>query len=221
MARIESTSDPNVTADVDKTMQALRVTLRPMQAYGYYRTAFSTGVLAALAAGAELAQFRWTDASYIMLISLIRLRYTQIATSVSAAEVGVDVLPATGYTAQPASGFTATGNATTWLKRNTFPQSKLLSFQYANTAGLSVGTRSAGAYAYLAGYTYAPASTLSQPLEIAADMSNSSLSYPLVLGQNEGIIIRNLVAFPASATFRLSVEMAWTEVLATQFPTYT
>lgn len=37
--------------------------------------------------------------------------------------------------------------------------------------------------------------------------------HPLVLGQNEGLVIRNRTAWPAAGTGILQVEMAWTEAV--------
>lgn len=219
MARIESPSDSTAIAEVDKAMSAMRVTLRPMQSYGAYRMSLASGALTGLAAGNELTQIRWSDPNYLMLIHFLKIRMIQVIASTTATEFGMEAVQASSYSAQGSSQASISSSALTWMKRSTFPQSRLPVVYYANTGALTAGTRTLGT-SFVTGYSYAAASSIGNVLELVVDMANNPLSYPLVLAANEGLIVRNLAAFAPSAQWRYTMELAWTECTPAQFPTF-
>jgi len=219
MARIESPTEPSVMAEIDPVMSALRVTPRPMQAIGYYQVAVGSGVMTAVAAGLDLAAMRWVDPEYLMLIHYLKLRMVQVTAGAASVEVGMSVDTAYDYTAHAGGQLAMNASVTNWLKRSSFPQSRLPTITYANTGGLAAGNRNLGS-SYMLGYNYAPASTTGTVLEMVMDLTNNPLSYPLVLRANEGLAVRNLVTFAASAAWRFTLEMAWAECSPDQFPSF-
>ena len=219
MAKIEDALG-TVLARVDATQQALRVTPRPMQAAGYYRFASVTGLLTAVAAQGELMQFRWASVTHLALIQQLRVRAICTTAFTAAQEVGYNAATVTGWTVNGTGGTDIVPNASNLMKRTSFPQSQVASLRFATTAALGAGTKTIFGTNFWEKNGYA-AAVGAEIVNHSADMTDGGAEYPIVLQQNEGIILRNgPTAMGAAGLVKLSVEIAWAEVLIADFPNF-
>lgn len=218
MARIESPSDSSAIAEVDKALGALRVTPRPMQALGYYRWAGFTGAMTAVGSNTEFFQFRWTDATNLALIQFLRMRMLFTACN-TPQEVALSADLASGWTVDGSGGTSVALGAPNLTKRTSFPQTKVSAIRVATTAGLNPGTRTLDASSFLlqSGYLSAVGNI---PVDITLDLTNGGAEYPIVLVQNEGLILRNTLALSGTNAPKIAIEIAWAECSPAQFPTF-
>lgn len=219
MAKIENNLG-SVLAQVDTAHQALRTTPRPMQAAGYYRFASVTGLLTALAAGGELMQFRWPSTTHLALIQQVSVRAIVATAFTAPQELGFNAAQVTGFTANGSGGSGIVPGAANLMKRTSFPQSQAADLRLATTAALGVGTKVIFGSNFWEKNGYAGA-VGAEVVNHSMDASDGSGEYPIVLAQNEGIILRNgPVTMGAGGLVRVSVELAWVEVLAADFPSF-
>jgi hypothetical protein len=218
MAKIEDKTDLTAIATVDKTLGAIAISSRPMQAEGYYRFGQVTGLVTAAAANSELFQLRWTDSTHLALIQYLRVRCVLTTAFTTAQELIHDVILATGFSAAGSGGTQVVPGAANLMKRSQFPQSKAQELRLATTTGLGAGTKNLNTHAIAAMHGWAGAQG-AVVNDLVLDFTNTA-DYPIVLSQNEGLIVRNGVLMGAVGVVKVSVEVAWAEILATKFPNF-
>jgi hypothetical protein len=209
-----------VVADVGGTaFRAVKTSNMPFEhgALGHYRYGGFTGVLpAALTANSEVFQLRWTDSTRLCVIRKIQITATVSTTFFAAGvPVQIDLVKATGWTVQGTGG-TAVAPAAL-LKRRTSMGSSLIAsgdIRIATTAALGAGTKTLETLSLSAmtapGPTANPGTIFPQNTTLfSAEVSDGC--HPIVLVQNEGIVIRS-VAVPITGTWQMSVIVDWAEV---------
>ena len=185
-------------------------------ALGYYRQAAVSGSIpATMGAGVILWSCRWTNAN-LCLVQSVKVNAIvngTITTSV-ASQLNLTVLRS--YSATDTGG-TAVGVPASMQKMRTSMGSSLMAdWRLASTTFLTAGTRTAdtnpigmlfGASGTAVGTTFfgngAP-----QPIYSRDNSDN----HPIVLAQNEGLALTNVLTGPATGTFILLVQMEWGEV---------
>jgi hypothetical protein len=192
-------------------------------ALGHYRVAVATGTLAAaLAASAQLFQFKWTDATRFAVITSIQARFVTLTrfTAGTITDFGLDAVVARSY-ATGGGGTTLTLTGDNNQLRAAFGAS-LATINVSTTAALTAATtldaqpfaQSMGAF----GAQIVPSATIqfADPGTVQLDYAPrmESGEHPLVLAQNEGVVIRNRAVWPAAGTGIYSFTMQWAEVTA-------
>lgn len=222
---IQIIGNGGTVAEVDGTThRAHRVAGRPGEALGHYRVSVVTGTLAAaLAASAQVWQFKWTDATKLAVIYVLRWKFLPL-TPFTAATL-TDHASFDAFVARPfASGgggttLTLTGNNG---KMRTSMATSLATINVATTAALTAATgmdAQAFEQSIRKGNRVNPAAATEEvvmPSIEGGDFSPdiSSGHHPLVLATNEGIVLRNRTVWPAAGTGILQVECRWSEVAA-------
>lgn len=221
-----------VVVEVDgMTFRALRVTARPMDygGLGSYRVSVVTGTLAAaLAAGAVVFSARWGDPTRLAVITSLRARFQPLTLFTAATltdHTSFDALIARLFTASHTggTGLTLTGNSAKMRASmgNTIFGAAGSDMRIATTAALAGGTLTLDPHPFAQsirkGNRVNPATGTEETIPPVTDGLNIDFragdgEHPIVLSQNEGIIIRNRTVWPAAGTGILLVEMAWTEV---------
>jgi hypothetical protein len=216
-----------VVVEVDgMTFRALRVTTRPINygSLGVYRLGMTTGTMAAaLAANAEVFQWRWADATNLGLVYKVTMSIGQQLASTAAIAIAMNLAIARGWSGIGTGGLRAvlTGNIS--KLRTSMGTSLVNDAGIATTAGLGAGTKTIdhatsniGAVAFGVG-TGAITTQTNMSLLPDTDLFNAmdGTAHPMVFVQNEGFIIRNSpVALPATMTWVASVNTVWAEAAA-------
>lgn len=187
---------------------------------GHYRIGACTGTLAAaLAANAQVFQFKWTHATNLAVITYIQVRFKTLTvfTSATLTDFGMDMFRVTSYAA--GGGGTTLGAPS--KMRASMGNSLVGGINISTTAALTAATTlDAAAICQSIGHPNkrTPATAIEEPLDqVPLLLFNPDLGHgehPLVLAQNEGFVIRNRVVWPAAGTGVVQVEMSWTECTA-------
>lgn len=208
-----------VVADVDgTTFRAVRVTQRPVDhgAFGQYRLSTTVALVVTQAANGTLFSFRWADATRLCVIQSIRLQCLQTAAATATIMPSFEVFVARSFTVSDSAGtaVTLTGNS---MKKRTSMGTTLVTDirKAAVAAGLTAGTRTLDADAILQLPTNQTITTPNPNVYSVAFDATDGTDHPLVLAQNEGLIVRGpTVVFGAAGTANLVVDLAWAEVSA-------
>lgn len=202
------------------TYKALRVQARPLDvgSLGAYAISLATGTMAAaLAAGSEVVQFRWTDATRFAVIDRVVLDGAGNAgTAFAAGFVKFDIAVARAWSADGSGGTSATLTGNNQKLRTAFPTTLLAAVRAASTAALTAGTKVLDSQAIGAVVSAVPA-TAGAVVCPEGDLFNPSTGtlHPLVLagtGGGEGFVVRATV--PITGTWSASWSIRWTEVTA-------
>jgi len=189
---------------------------------GHYRVGVSTGTLAAaLAANAQLLQFKWTDATRFAVITSIKTQFLTLTrfTAGTITDFGLDAFIARSFAAG-GGGTTLTLTGDNAALRTNMGTS-LAQINVSTTAALTAATtldahpfaQSMGGH----GAQIVPSATIQYadaPNPLVYEPRMESGEHPLVLAQNEGFVIRNRAVWPAAGTGIYSFTVQWAEVAA-------
>jgi hypothetical protein len=220
MAFLQDRDAPLTLAKVDGNLGALRVATYPGEALGEYRYSGLSGIMAGIAANGEIFQFRWSDTAHLCVLKYVFVRYAVITGFTAAQELGFDVVRSTGWTAPGTGGSQVVPAATNLMKRNSYPTSKVGDMRIAAAAALTGGTKTLSNTSEMVRTkkTLAAAATVQDAdFEGMMDLTHS-FDTPIVLQQNEGFSVRNLLALGAGGTVRATVEVAWSERVTGSYP---
>jgi len=190
-------------------------------ALGHYRIAMISGVIpAALAANSELFQFRWTDATRLAVIHKVWISAGANVAATAAALQALRLAIARAWTVDGSGGTAATLTGNNQKDRTSMATTLLGTARMATTAALGAGTKTLdaqdiAAVSYGVG-TGAITTSLSLNLIPQTELLevNANGQHPIVLAQNEGIVVRSGLIGPAAMTWQLGVTVAWAELTA-------
>jgi hypothetical protein len=217
-------------AEVGQNVASLpqHVSMRPLahgSTLGCYRISATTGTIAAaLAAGGQIFYVRWTDPTRFFVLHRLFCRFQALTlfTAATLTDFGFDVFKATSVSA--GGGGTDLGVLVKTKMRSTMGASLLDAtglMRISTTAALTaISTLDATAIAQSLGdpQRVNPAAATEEQrvndptLSLECKVHNGE--YPLVLAQNEGLVVRNRTVWPAAGTGIFQIEMIWSEVLA-------
>jgi len=207
---------------VDSKHFAARISGRPMEvgARGAYALGVVSGVMAAgLGANAEIFQMRWVDATRVMLLRSLIISAAPGTTAFTAGPIEFNLTVARGWSADGGAGTAVVfSTANTNKKRTDFPLSLFsdTGVRFSATAALTAGTKTldTNRMASLSSYVSSVATTAASSPFIAPGtylwQRNTHDEYPILLEQNEGIVVRATV--PATGTWQYSINAEWAEL---------
>ena len=213
------------------TWNALRSVNRPLDhnGLGHYRIQTVTGTLAAaLAAGSGTAghvfAFRWGDATRFAVITKLKTRFLPLTPFTAATltdHTSFDAFVVRSYSASHTGGTALTPTGSNQKMRANMGTSILTDARIATTGALTAGTHTFDAFPFAQsirkGNRVNPAAATEETIMPQADGMEMDFDmgggdHPVVLSQNEGIVIRNRTVWPAAGTGILTVLIAWAEV---------
>jgi|SRR5215204_2137116 len=220
-------NDPTVAANIARvgnvayTPQHVTSGPFPIGSGGGYRLSMQSGTIgAAIGANSELFQFRFvTAASRVALVHGISVSAGANVAATAAAITSLRATIARAWTVAGSGGSRAVLTGNLQKLRTAHTTSEVNDAGILTTAALTVGTKTLdtqdiGSVAIGIG---TGAITTSVPL-ILCPKTNlhgdfaGSMAWPLVLANQEGFVIRTGIIFPATMTWNLAVDVAWSEV---------
>lgn len=189
---------------------------------GIYRLGAVSGTMAAaLAANAELFQFRYvTAASRLALVYKVSVSAGANVAATAAGLVAFRMCAARGWSAAGSGGTRLTLSGDNAQLRTSMATTEVNDAGISTTAGLTAGTKTLdttdlGAVAVGIG---TGAITVSANLNLLPDtplfQTPIEGGHPLVLANQEGFVVRSGPAWPASMTWHFAVNVLWAEVPA-------
>lgn len=197
---------------------------------GSYRLVASTGAVTTIAArtatAGHLFAFRWAPASlttYNAYVRYVGVKFTLTTAYGSAQETGIDMIVARSYTASH-TGATAIdmGSSVATNKYATAQNTSLAGVsglcRIADTGALTAGTQTldANPIGILSDWSGAvgdtiPRSTSGASSGFGALWDARSSGFPLVLADDEGFVLRNLILMGATGVGRWDICVEWDE----------
>lgn len=201
--------------DVEAAYKSARTTQYPVDplTLGAYSLAIDNGTTvmsAGLASNSPIWSFRW-GSSNLAIVRSVRLCVSSI-TAFAAGRFAFDLFFARSFTASDTGGTTATISGNNAKKRTNMGTTLLTECRFSQTATLTAGTRTLDTQPIgkLIGNAIMPTSPMQffNPFGTLWER-NTSDEYPLVLAQNEGLVLQATV--PGTGTWFFSVTIEWLE----------
>jgi hypothetical protein len=217
---IQIIGNGGVVAEVGgTTFRALVTNPKPDEygSLGHYRFARIIAIQVNQTSNVSLGAFRWSDATRFCIIKKIRLSCLQTAAATATIFPRFQVFVARSYTANDSSGVALTLTGNSFKKRTNMGTTLVGDIRVSNVAaGLTAGTRTLDADPIIDMSTQ---QTITTPNNVRydaeLDIGAGDGNCPVILAQNEGIIVRGpTTAFGAAGTADLVWDMSWAEVNA-------
>lgn len=234
LSKIFGTKDTS-QMEVDPTFMAGRIAMRPLdhvaggRILGHYAIEHRSGELAAtIGALGHLASIRWSDATAFCVLTRIKVGYSISAAVTTAVQMNMRAVFARGFSVDFTTARTLT-NLAAIPKANAMRATMNGSLMGVNGPAISTTTVMSGqtltadtdgfAFTLWPGIvgTNGTGTAVALPVGMAGEMQTlyectSPYQHPVVLSQNEGVIIQPITAGPASGTFAIYVQWEWAEV---------
>ena len=179
---------------------------------GLYTIGVTSGSIAAtLAALSPLFSFRWGSTTRLCVPDFISVGVSVNSVITTSVSMPIELVIARGFTASDSVGTAIDLTTNNNKYRTSFATSLVTDARISTTVLLTAGTRTLDAQA-AAVIPCVTGTAIGNPLAMTTIYSRSSL-FPIVLAQDEGLIIRNQSAGPATGTFTLHVQMRWFETV--------
>jgi hypothetical protein len=187
----------------------------------YGEAAQSGAITATMASGATVFSMRWTDSTRLCLIRRVSVVGIVLTTITTAVRSDLQLFVARSFTSSDSAGTAVVPSSSENKLRTSFGGTLFATgnIRVASTAAVTAGTRTldtnpigrvlgfyataAGSYVFGQGGGYA----------YLWDRTQLGL-HPLVLAQNEGIVVTSSAAGPATGTFTLGFQVEWLETAA-------
>lgn len=201
-------------AEVDTTWKALRTTIRPLDhgAGGYYRISQQTGALTGVAGAAPIWTFRWTSATYNAIVWYFKWVWCLTTAFAAAQLVDHALYIGRSWSSDYTGGAPATLTGNNCKKRTAHATTLLPECRIA-VAGALGGSPTITLDSQPIIYRHRWASTIGQVLNTPQYVDfETEQECPIVLSQNEGLVLQNITAMGATGVIKLGIEIAWAEV---------
>lgn len=207
-----------VEADIDTDRHQI-VTLRPpaFGALGAYSVAAVTGTIgASLAGDSTLFALRWGDATRLMHVRSLQVSGQHVVAAAAVAQYDLSLYVARSFTVADTGGTAITLTGSNQKRRTSHGSSLVSDMRIATTGTLTAGTRTLDALPIgrVQGQLQAAIGARifdNAPVQLLA---LDPMQHPIILAANEGLVIRNPIAGPATATYVIMVQIDWMELAA-------
>jgi hypothetical protein len=219
----------NIEMQIDPTWQAARVSIRPLEFNtggrlgGHYAMSASIALAAGQpnSASSPLFAMRWMDSN----LNFVLLRFTisaAIKTAFGASQlIDFDLIRATSFATNPTGGTPIVPSSISQKMRTTQMSNTLLSsggaIMISSGSPLSLNqctldTQPFGYAIAAVQYGTGPANTgVNPPPAMVLYEQKDAGQHPMVLGPNEGLVLRNGDAYGATGVVKLGLTMVWAE----------
>lgn len=175
-----------------------------------YQAAAVTGLMAAGAgAASEIYQFRWASTTHKAIVTRVNLSVAAAGTAFAAGTATFTLTPARVWTTAGTGGGTVTLTGDNAQKHVLMEAARVQEIRVATTAALGAGTKTLDGALMSAVLAGVPA-VAGQQLVYSYDFVEPSPTYPLILSEEEGFVIRATV--PATGTWTAAIVAEWYEI---------
>ncbi len=195
--------------EVDTAFKAARVSIRPVDVINWLSYGAASGALTGVAANGPVFSLRNTGANLLM-VRRVQVGFVTTTAFTAAQGLVYQLLKANGFTTSDTGG-TALYAAGQNKHRLSFTNiTAAPDIRIASTAALGAGTRSLETVSMgIAGGT---SNGLGTSMPMTALLSHDAGDHPIILAQNEGLVIANGIAMGAAGVIQWHVNIELAEV---------
>lgn len=200
------------------TEGASRHALYPRQAEFYQLGMLSptyTGFAAGSGTAGHIFAFRWGSTTHLAVIQRIVAKRRVIVGPTAAQEWGSALYRLTGYTASHTGGTEATKTGTNNKKDTNSNTTRVTSAMMTSGSALTAGTHTLDTQPLDVDFSWelAAAATVQKTFHtLLVESYEASQGAPLILRQDQGILLRNEILMGAAMSIRSMVQIHWAEV---------
>jgi hypothetical protein len=183
---------------------------------GSYSLSAITGLTTGIAAGGTLFSFCWDDNTNTpplnAVIKSLRVGVETTTAFTTAQDVSVSLFVARAFTAADTGGTTISLAGNNQKHRTNMAASAVNDMRVATTATLTPGTRTLDALPIATFVGFSSGAGITQLADARwSSQGHDAQQYPLVLFEDEGIVITNVTAQGAAGVVKYFFDLSWAE----------
>lgn len=211
MAGIESPTTGN-GLEIDTGFRAARASLRPHEAGGWCSIGAQSGAITVVGAGGTIFSLR-NISTKLILVRRIGVGLITTAGFTAAQKLDVALTVARSFTVSDSGGTAIAFTGSNAKHRTALNTPSSLDCRIATTGALTAGTRTLDANALAQQSGYAQAATTGTMIAPALSnlFAHDAGDYPLLLAQNEGLVLTLPTAMGAGGVASLFVNLEFAE----------
>lgn len=198
-----------IDADVDTTFKALRISIRPAEVSGWYSVGARSGAATTVAAAGAVFSLRQL-ASTLLIVRRLGVGYIGTSGFTAAQELAYALVVARAFSASDTGGTAIALTGSNAKMRTSLGTPTSVDARIATTAALTAGTKTLDSTPLSITGSWAP-TTAGVVLAPSLNnlLSHDAGDYPLVLAQNEGLNVQNVLVMGAggAGTIYVSLEL--------------
>lgn len=171
----------------------------------------SGDIVATLGANSPLFSLRWGNADNFLVLDRVDVAITVSGVITTSVATTLEMLIARVFTASDTGGAGITLTTDNNKFKTSFSTSLITDARIATTGTLTAGTRTLDIQPVNL-IPFVTGTAIGKPLDVTTIYKRTDL-FPIVFTQDEGFIIRNKAAGPATGTFVLHVFVRWLETV--------
>lgn len=208
MAKIEDGTSPATLAAVDNTFKALRTSIRPAEVLGWYSVGAVSGAMTGVAANGPVFSVRNISANLLM-VRRMQVGFVTTTAFTTAQGLNYGVFFARAFAASDTGGtaIAITGSANKHRTALATPTS--MDMRIGSTGAITAGTRTLDTVSL--GVAAGSSTGVGVVMPITTLISHDAGDHPIILAQNEGLVIANLIAMGAAGVINLQVNIEFAE----------
>lgn len=194
---------------IDASHGASRASIRPDEALTWISVGATSGLLTGVAAGGPVFSLR-NISSNVLAIRRVSVGFITTTAFTTAQGLGFNLFFARSFSASDTGGTAITLTGSQNKVRTSLATPTSLDCRISSTAALTAGTRTLDTVALgVAGGASTGVGTALPPVTL---LQHDVGDYPIVLAQNEGIVIANSLAMGAAGVINLYVNIEFAEM---------
>jgi len=213
MAIIQSAASTDL-ATLGPTQKSLYSVLKPDELIGSYQLSATSGAMTLIAAAGPVFSFRYAPGTgQVCVIKRVSVAWNTTTGFTTGQSMGFGLYFARSFVASDSGGTALVPilGSSQKYRTNQMVTSQVTDARIPTTAVLTAGTRTLDTQALGQIYFYAPTTTAGTHLTNTDLISYDIDDYPLVLQNNEGIVITNQILMGAAGVGTLTVNVEWFE----------
>jgi hypothetical protein len=206
-------------AGVDTNLKALRVAPLPLSALAQNSIANRVSGVTVIASAGTMFSLQNTSASNVVVIKRLGIGFITTTGFTAAQEVSFGLRVARSFSAADTAGTSLAPATNNGKKRTSSFTPSATAIRICTTAAITAGTRTLDTFQHRVLGGFVLATTAGVTIAPAVDnlWGHSAENYPLVLAQNEGIVIECLVTMGAAGVGTFFVNCDFDEYLTANF----
>ena len=200
-----------VIEEVDSTFRAARVTIRPQEVLFWGSAGLVSGALTGVAASAPIFALRNVGTNLI-IIRRLNIGFTTTTAFTTAQNLAYQLFVARNWTVNDSGGNTVSFTGSNTKHRTSLATPTSLFSTFCSLSALTAGTRTLDANSV--GIAGAGSTGLASSMPQTPLLSHDPGDYPIVLAQNEGIVVTNNTLMGAAGVIQLMLNVELAEVTA-------
>lgn len=177
-----------------------------------YSVTMTSGAMTIVAAAGPVWSCRWTNTQLVAVVKRMTISVGATVAFTTAQWLAFGLFRCSSYTIVDSGGTAATLTTINGQHDTKYPASSMGDMRIGTTGVVTAGTRTVDAQPFVVSSPWATTAVIGSANYWDFTFCYDDAAQPLILRQNEGLVLQNQLVMGAAGVIRLHVSLQWAEV---------